>query len=172
MDSRLLTALRAYTHCRFFDLTMPWVTYLGDGLVLLILCLATYLLGDKHGKNVAVSAVKALILSGIAVQIAKHLIERPRPFGGSSDSFPSGHAAVLFALAQVYGLEYRKLRPFLLVLAAIAGFSRLYVGMHYPMDVLAGAAMGIAIATALSARDKSVREQKEHPKTTHVDHGL
>ncbi|NPV52390.1 MAG: phosphatase PAP2 family protein [Firmicutes bacterium] len=163
MDSRLLMALRSYTHCRFLDLTMPWVTYLGDGLVLFILCLATYLLGDKHGKSAAVRAIKALVLSGVAVQVVKHIVERPRPFGGSLDSFPSGHATVIFALAQVYGLEYRRLRLLFLALAALVGFSRLYVGMHYPIDVLAGGAMGLIVATVLLNHEKAIRQREQHP---------
>ena len=64
-------------------------------------------------------------------------------------SFPSGHAAVSFACATVLALAVPRLRVPLYALAALIAFSRVYVGVHYPFDVLAGAVLGVAIAIAL-----------------------
>ena len=64
-------------------------------------------------------------------------------------SFPSGHATVSFACATVLALAVPRLRVPLFVLAALIAWSRVYVGVHYPFDVLAGAALGIATAIAL-----------------------
>ncbi|HHY47308.1 MAG TPA: phosphatase PAP2 family protein [Firmicutes bacterium] len=149
IDFRLLTALHTYAHYRFLDVVMPWVTYLGDGLVLFVLSGITYLLGNRHDKKAAIDAVKVLILVGLVVQVLKHLVGRPRPFGGSPDSFPSGHTAVIFGLAQVYGTRYRRFKLLFLALAVLVGLSRLYVGAHYPLDVLAGMAIGVVVAAAL-----------------------
>jgi undecaprenyl-diphosphatase len=64
-------------------------------------------------------------------------------------SFPSGHAMVSFACATVLALAVPRLRWQLYALATLISFSRVYVGVHYPLDVLAGAVLGVAIAIAL-----------------------
>lgn len=93
----------------------------------------------------------------------KLVSDRPRPFeevpgvdpliGGTvAGSFPSGHAATSFAGAVVLGYLFRRgLAPFLLLAVAVA-WSRVYVGVHYPSDVLVGAALGLAVGlVAVSA---------------------
>jgi len=64
-------------------------------------------------------------------------------------SFPSGHATVSFACATVLALAVPRLRVPLYALAALIAFSRVYVGVHYAFDVLAGAVLGVGIAIAL-----------------------
>src|SRR5262249_2035430 len=68
------------------------------------------------------------------------LVSRPH-----SSSFPSGHAATSFACATVLSAFEPRLRVPLYVLAALIALSRTYVGVHYPLDVLAGAAWGLLI---------------------------
>src|SRR6266511_3642298 len=67
----------------------------------------------------------------------------------ANPSFPSGHASTSFACAALLGWLTPLPRVPLFVLAALIAFSRVYVGVHYPLDVLGGAALGIAVATAL-----------------------
>ena len=76
--------------------------------------------------------------------VPEPLLEAP-----STYSFPSGHATVSFACATVLALAVPRLRWPLFALAALISFSRVYVGVHYPFDVLAGALLGVAIAIAL-----------------------
>jgi undecaprenyl-diphosphatase len=66
-------------------------------------------------------------------------------------SFPSGHASTSFACAVVLAASTssRRLRALLLSLAALISLSRVYVGVHYPLDVIGGAALGTAIGLAL-----------------------
>jgi undecaprenyl-diphosphatase len=64
-------------------------------------------------------------------------------------SFPSGHAATSFAAALLLSFVAPRLAPVFVVLAVAIGFSRVYVGVHYPLDVLGGAVLGAAVATAL-----------------------
>jgi len=88
----------------------------------------------------------------------KQLVDRPRPettlpqadplLHASGPSFPSGHATTAFAGATILALLLRRAVPALFVLAAGIAFSRVYVGVHYPSDVLAGAVLGSAVALA------------------------
>ena len=98
----------------------------------------------------------------------KASVERPRPFtvvpeaepllGGTvGSSFPSGHAATSFAGAVVLTLVARRTWPLLFVLALLVSFSRIYVGAHYPLDVVSGAALGAAVALAVIALIRAPR---------------
>jgi undecaprenyl-diphosphatase len=66
-----------------------------------------------------------------------------------SHSFPSGHAATSFACATVLGAAAPRFRFWLFVLATLIAWSRVYNGVHYPLDVLAGAVLGLAIGLVL-----------------------
>ena len=66
-----------------------------------------------------------------------------------SDSFPSGHSATSFACAALLAWLTPLPKVPLYALAALIAFSRVYTGVHYPLDVLGGAALGLAVATAL-----------------------
>jgi undecaprenyl-diphosphatase len=88
----------------------------------------------------------------------KTTFERPRPriavpqadplMGALGHSFPSGHAATAFAGAVALGYLWRRAAPLVFLLAAAIAYSRVYVGVHYPGDVLAGALLGAAVGVA------------------------
>lgn len=67
----------------------------------------------------------------------------------ADSSFPSDHAAAAFAIAVVLVAVHRRLGSLLLLTAALIGFARVYVGDHYPGDVLVGAGVGVAAAAVL-----------------------
>jgi undecaprenyl-diphosphatase len=66
-------------------------------------------------------------------------------------SFPSGHAATSFAAATILSFAFPRFAPLLFVLAAAVAWSRVYVGVHYPLDILGGAVWGVLVALAVRA---------------------
>jgi undecaprenyl-diphosphatase len=66
-------------------------------------------------------------------------------------SFPSAHAANIFGAATVLSMFYRRWAAAFFAVAVCVGYSRIYVGFHYPSDVLGGAVLGAGVALALSS---------------------
>lgn len=83
-------------------------------------------------------------------------------------SFPSGHATTSFAGAAMLSAFAPRASPLLYLLAAAIGFSRIYVGVHWPLDVLAGAALGTLLAlaalTSLRRRGRFPRRPRAAPR--------
>ena len=124
----------------------------------MLIALAVALLGRRPALLVLVVAADGtadLLASGL-----KHVIDVERPpvryaepkalvHVPHDSSFPSGHAATSFACATVLAFAFPRLAAPLYLLAAAIAFSRVYVGVHYPLDVLGGAVLGVAVAIAL-----------------------
>jgi undecaprenyl-diphosphatase len=124
--------------------------------------------------NAAVCAAVSVGIAAALVGLVKEIVDRVRPALADpsvtalvatppSPSFPSGHTTTAFAAAVAVGALHPRLRWPLIVLAALVGLSRVYLGVHYAFDVLAGAALGTAIGltTVWAMRrvvwDRSVR---------------
>jgi undecaprenyl-diphosphatase len=99
--------------------------------------------------------------------LLKDAVHRPRPFVAHpeihplyavhSSSFPAGHAATAFAGATVVAFLAPRAAPVLFLVAALIGYSRVYVGDHYPTDVLAGAVIGVVVGLVAIAAVRLVR---------------
>lgn len=107
----------------------------------------------------ACAAALAITTAALLVTVLKDLFDRARPpvadpaldpigIVPASASFPSGHAATAFAAAVAVALVYPRLGRPLLVLAAVIAVSRVYLGVHYALDVAAGTLLGIAVGIA------------------------
>lgn len=145
----------------------PW----GSGLYSLPLLGVIYLTGLKnnHHRNVALTGLKAFLISGVAAVITKHLFHRhrptdnepsnaylwegPYPFTMDYTSFPSGHTTTAFAVASVLAYGYRDkiwVGITSYSIAALVGLSRLNDNKHWATDVIAGAALGTFVGLTLS----------------------
>jgi undecaprenyl-diphosphatase len=145
------------------------------GIVWLVLALA--ISGFSWSRPWLWTRVGAAILLAESVSGAlKAQIERERPPLANPDpeplvrvpdtySFPSGHATVSFACATVLALAVPRLRVPLFALAALIACSRVYVGVHYPLDVLAGALLGYALARALRMLAAALRRSAPQPRS-------
>lgn len=152
----------------FFNFVMPIITNLGSEPFGIAICLILLTIGmatkNRSLQKLAILGIIALLITSIIVLIIKISVAEPRPFITLKNvhllvvekdpySFPSGHTTNAFALATAFGLNWKiqffkkniKLIWFLIPLAAIIGFSRIYIGVHYPFDVLFGAIIGIII---------------------------
>ena len=152
--------------CGFLDAVVPWVTSLGDkGLIWIALTAVLLVIPRTRriGVAVAVSLILELLLCNV---LLKPLIARPRPFDVAGFdgllvappgdfSFPSGHTGASFACAAALFFSGSRLWVPTLALAVVMGFTRLYLYVHSPIDVLAGALLGVAtgwVGTAAARR--------------------
>jgi undecaprenyl-diphosphatase len=128
------------------------------GLVWIVLAFALAALWRRWG--VLLLTVLAIAVADGSATALKAAVERPRPPLRYVEpkalvpvprdaSFPSGHAATSFAAATVLSFALPRLGPFFFLLAAAIAFSRVYVGVHYPLDVIGGAALGLLVGWAL-----------------------
>lgn len=154
LDLSILDWIQAHWQCQFLDTVTPWITKLGDGGVVWIL-LALVLLAIPRTRHLGIAVTAALLVDLLLCNILiKPLVARTRPFVLRPEiqlliappgdySFPSGHTAASFAAAGA--LFFAKNRGWIpaLILAIAIGFTRLYLYVHYPTDVLAGAVLGV-----------------------------
>ena len=148
-EIEILKGIQNIFQGRFFDAFMPAVTRLGDGGLIWIVT-AIVLLCTKKYRKVGVTLAVGLIVGFLFANVAlKNIVMRPRPcllmpdfpllIGVPTDySFPSGHTVSSFVSAFVLLKGNRKMGVFALVLAAILAFSRMYLFVHFPTDILGG----------------------------------
>jgi len=137
------------------DVVIPFITKLGDAGVIWILLSVVLLLNPRTRKSGAVLAVALCVDVVLCNGILKNLFRRIRPCDVNTSiqllvarpddfSFPSGHTAASFAAVAALMLAgERKLWIPALVLAVFIAFSRLYLYVHYPTDILGGIVVGI-----------------------------
>jgi undecaprenyl-diphosphatase len=120
---------------------------------------ALWSFGGRRGQRAALRGVVSIGVTSLVVnQGIKRAVRRPRPSHRSvpvvrrvrvplrTTSFPSGHAGSAAAFAAGVAAEWPSAAPPLALLAAAVAFSRVYVGVHYPLDVLVGASIGVGVA--------------------------
>ena len=129
-------------------------------------------IGRPDTKKAALLMLTALVAGYLAGdEVLKQIIQRPRPFETiagvnllvappGSYSFPSGHATAAFASSLVLARKIPALFLPVLILACVMAFSRVYVGVHYPLDVLAGSILG-ATCAALTLKLETIISRRQ-----------
>ncbi len=152
-EIQILDWIRDNLSCNFLDVVMSSITMIGNNGIFFVLTAIICLIFKrtrKFGATLTISLVLEIILVSL---VLKPLVGRVRPFvfndaieliipALSSASFPSGHTAIAFAFAfSLLAFNKKALIPGL-VFGFLMGFSRMYLYVHYPSDVLFGAIIG------------------------------
>ena len=166
LDILCMSKRDGFTSANFFH--APWLdqffikyTLLGDGLFCIILIILLFLLGKRR---VSLKLLLSFAISGILAQVLKQLFAEPRPLvfmhgfpyryfidgvtNSGINSFPSGHTTTAFAMACTlsFNEETRRWSWAYLLLAILVGYSRIYLGQHFSIDILGGSLLGILTA--------------------------
>jgi undecaprenyl-diphosphatase len=139
------------------DQILPWLTYLGSHFAVIFFIILSWILTRQRnvlGRLALLYGIQSGVVYGL-----KFLIQRERPLlfldvssniskgpGEILDpSFPSAHTVFAFMMATILAYRFPRYRVFFFVFAGIIGWTRIYLGLHYPSDVITGALMGYGI---------------------------
>ena len=174
MDTGILYGIQEHAGHPFLDAVLPYFTFLGEAGALWILIGVCMLFSPKW-RFWGICLLVSLACVGLFNELGiKNLIGRIRPyiaegydtlhfFAPTSFSFPSGHTGTSFAAATVLTLAPIKKHWKVLVwiVALLIAFSRLYLFVHYPTDVLAGAILGVLYAFIVVKVGLAIRKRRQ-----------
>ena len=161
-DLPILDWIAANLWCPVLDVAMPIITLLGDAGIFWIAVSVLFMITKKYRKT-GIGMMLALMMGLLVCNIwLKPTVARMRPYdfqmeyflkeipllaGAMHDfSFPSGHTIASFEAAVVILLNHKKLGIAAIILACLIAFSRLYLYVHYPTDVICSVILGTAFA--------------------------
>ncbi len=157
-DLPILDWIAENLRCGFLDTVMPLITILGNGGIFWIAVSVVFLLITKYrkaGLSMGIALLMGLVVCNLTL---KPLCARIRPYDFYGQtmqllvatphdfSFPSGHTIASFEAATALAIHNKKLGIPALILAGLIAFSRLYLYVHYPTDVIVSIGLGIAFA--------------------------
>lgn len=157
-DLFLLRLFNSKIKCKVLDFIMPPITYLGSLSFTTVYCIVTLMYPNDHIQSLGKKLSLTLIISTLVSHIIKVSVNRIRPFiriqnlnikkiGIDKYSFPSGHTTAAFSMAISTALLFPSLLFICVGLAFLVGISRMYIGVHYPSDVIVGILIGSSCST-------------------------
>lgn len=172
-ESNIVLFVQENLRFEFLNPIMQGITMLGNsGILPILVCI--FLLIFKKTRKVGVASSLSLFLEFIIINLTvKKLVGRTRPYvvndaiqyitqRPSDNSFPSGHTGCSFAVASVlFFMMPKKVGIPAIILASLIGLSRLYVGVHYPTDILGGFFIGMLTGFIAKLIVENVTKKKE-----------
>lgn len=144
----------------FLNFIMPLFSAIADGPIIFVAAFLLLFSRKKELRILGIILLAGMTMEYYAVSGIKALVARPRPSLAMPDvillakaygaSFPSGHAALSFMAVFVISAHIKKYRAIIYILACAIAISRVYVGVHYPSDIFAGAIIGTIIGLFLN----------------------
>ncbi len=174
MDADILLWIQDNIRNVFWNPVMSLITHLGDAGMFWIVLAVCFLMMKKNRRLGAVMLLAMICSFAINNLVLKNLVARIRPYevvdglellvGKARDfSFPSGHSATSFAAAvPIVRLKGWRFGVWFVLLAGAIAFSRLYVGIHYPTDVLFGIGSGAIIGYVVSGAFLAQAEKERY----------
>ena len=167
LDWAILHFIRDNLFCPFLDAVMPVISLLGDKGIIWIVLSVGLMLSKRHRKY-GIICLAAMLIGLLVGNIAlKNLVARPRPCwlesidllvkNPSDYSFPSGHTLSSVISAVIFTAANRKFGFVAIPLTVLIAFSRMYLYVHFPSDVLFAALLGIGIAFLTLALSKKIK---------------
>jgi undecaprenyl-diphosphatase len=162
LDTHLFYFLNVSVQNPILDFLMPILTNLDYWRIpILLLAIALLVFGGRRGRIAVLLLILGITLSDqVCNSLLKPLVGRMRPCNvlenvhllvgcSKAFSFPSSHATNIFTGMIIFSFVYPKLKVGLITAAVLVAYSRVYVGVHYPFDVVAGTALGILCAVTI-----------------------
>lgn len=166
IDKEILYFIQEFLRSEFLNKVFSFITSLGNGGFIWVTTSIILLISKKTRKAGVLSICSLLLCYVTNDLIIKKLVARERPFNQFSDviplikkpvdfSFPSGHSASSFASAGIlFRYLDKKYGILAIVFATLIAFSRLYLGVHFPSDVIAGVIIGLINSYIISKMEK------------------